>query len=127
MGADDLISKALATRDKSLAAIKPPLDFSRLPKPLPKNVIPLAKDLLTEEEIAITGLDVPELLAAIRTKKYTCLAVTKAFLRRAALAQELVYYPNFSFKERTDKADRSIALQNYYPSWHLNVPLIWIR
>lgn len=90
MGAKELISKALAVRDKSLAAVQPPLDLSRLPKPLPKNVTPLAKDILTEEELTITGLDVPELLEALRTKKYTCVTVTKAFLRRAALAQELV-------------------------------------
>jgi hypothetical protein len=95
MGAEELISKALATRDRSLAAVRPPLDFSRLPHPLPKNVIPLAKDLLTEEELAITGLDVPELLAAIRRKQYTCLTVTSAFLRRAALAQELVRRSRF--------------------------------
>lgn len=90
MGAAELIAKALAVRDQSLAAVQPPLDLSRLPKPLPKNVTPLAKDLLTEEELTITGLDVPELLEAIRSKKYSCVTVTKAFLRRAALAQELV-------------------------------------
>lgn len=90
MGAEEFIAKALAIRDKSLAAVQPPLDLERLPHPLPKNVIPLAKDLLTEEELAITGLDVPELLGAIRRKQYSCLAVTKAFLRRAALAQQLV-------------------------------------
>ena len=92
MNANILISKALETRDRSLAAITPPLELSRLPKPLPKNVIPLAKEILTEEELAITGLDTLELLAAIRNQQYTCLAVTKAFLRRAALAQELVRY-----------------------------------
>jgi amidase len=90
MGADELISKVLAGRDQSLAAVEPALDFSQLPKPLPKNVIPLAKNVLTKEELAITGLDVPELLGAIKTKQYTCVTVTKAFLRRAALAQKLV-------------------------------------
>jgi len=92
MGADDLISNALAIRSKSLAAVQPPLDLNRLPKPLPKNVNPLAEDFLTKEELAITGLDVPELLDAIRIKKYTCVTVTRAFLRRAALAQELVSF-----------------------------------
>lgn len=90
MGAEEAIAKALATRDRSLAAVLPPLAFDCLPRPLPKNVIPLARDLLTEEELAITGLDVPELLGALRRREYTCVAVTKAFLRRAALAQKLV-------------------------------------
>ncbi|KAH8595639.1 acetamidase [Bisporella sp. PMI_857] len=90
MGAAELIQQALDVRDKSLAAIEPPLDLACLPTPLPKNVTHLAKDVLSEEELEITGLDALELLDAIRVKKYTCVAVAKAFLRRAALAQELL-------------------------------------
>jgi hypothetical protein len=46
--------------------------------------------VLTPEEIKITSYDVPELLQAIRRKEYSCETVTRAFLRRATLAQKLV-------------------------------------
>ncbi|EXJ91639.1 hypothetical protein A1O3_00189 [Capronia epimyces CBS 606.96] len=84
------ISKAIAIRDKSLAVIEPPLDLDRLPDPLPPNVTQLPYDFLTDEEITITSLDVDELLARLRNKQLSCVQVTKAFLRRAALAQQLV-------------------------------------
>ncbi|RDW76104.1 hypothetical protein BP5796_06925 [Coleophoma crateriformis] len=82
------IAEALAVRDRSLEAIQPPLSFD-ISAPKPKNVTGIAKEVLTPEELEITALDAPELLAAIREKKYSCEAVTKAFLRRAALAQHL--------------------------------------
>lgn len=85
-----LIAKAINVRDKSLAEIEPKLDLQNLPKQLPTNVTSIPKDVLTEEEIKITSYDVPELLEEIRSKRLSCVAVTKAFLRRAALAQHLV-------------------------------------
>jgi hypothetical protein len=85
------ISKAIAIRDKSLAAIEQPLDLDRIPHPLPLNVTQLPYGFLTDEEIKITALDVDELLAKLRSKQLSCVQVTKAFLRRAALAQQLVF------------------------------------
>ena len=93
MDAASLIAKACKARDDSLAEVTPPL--AALPDPLPKNVMPIFKDILTEEEIRITSYDVPELLKAIRDKVYSCETVTKAFLRRAALAQKLVCHHIF--------------------------------
>jgi hypothetical protein len=68
--------------------VDPPL--SPLPETLPKNVTDIANSVLIPEEIKITSYDVPELLQAIRSKEYSRETVTRAFLRRAALAQKLV-------------------------------------
>jgi amidase len=87
---DSRITRALALRDESLAQIFPPLQLEILPKPLPQNVCEIRHEVLESEEIDITSLDADEILAAIRTKKYSCVTVTKAFLRAAALAQILV-------------------------------------
>ncbi|OBU00176.1 hypothetical protein VE01_01749 [Pseudogymnoascus verrucosus] len=83
-----LIAQALHFRDASVADVQPPL-FS-IPNTPPKNVSRIADDILTNEELKITSFDAPELVKLIRDKSYTCEAVTRAFLRRAALAQKLV-------------------------------------
>lgn len=77
-------------RDDSLAKISPPLNLENLPEPLPSNVCEIRHLVLEPEEIEITSLDAVEILAAVRSKQYTCVTVTKAFLRAAALAQVLV-------------------------------------
>ena len=87
MKATKLISEALSLRDTSIL-VDPPL--SPLPETLSKNVTEIASSILTPEEIKITSCDVPELPQAIRSKEYSCETVTRAFLRRAALAQKLV-------------------------------------
>lgn len=86
--ASTLIAQALKLRDDSIAAVTPPL--GKLPQPLPKNVTGIAKTVLTPEEIKITEFDAPELIELMKRKELSCETVTKAFLRRAALAQELV-------------------------------------
>lgn len=85
-----LIAQALHLRDASVGDVQPPL-FS-IPNTPPKNVSRIADDILTNEELKITSFDAPELVKLIRDKSYTCEAVTRAFLRRAALAQKLVSY-----------------------------------
>lgn len=90
MNTKELVGRAIAMRDDSLALITPPLDLDRLPAPLPANVLDLPECVLSKEEIQITSHDACELLEAIRNKKYSCVTVCKAFLRRAALAQSLV-------------------------------------
>jgi hypothetical protein len=85
-----LIAKALALRDESCAQITPPIDRQRIPFPLPDNVQGIPHQILTQQALEITSLDPEVLLEAIRHRKYTCVTVTRAFLRRAALAQSLV-------------------------------------
>lgn len=87
--AQALIAQARKVRDDSLAAITPPL--TNIPEALPKNVTKIADDVLTEEELKITNYDAPELIDLIKRKELTSEAVTRAFLRRAALAQKLVW------------------------------------
>ncbi|KAI9047341.1 hypothetical protein LZ554_008788 [Drepanopeziza brunnea f. sp. 'monogermtubi'] len=87
MDAASLIAKARKVRDDSIAEVTPAL--AGLPDPLPKNVTGVYRDVLTEEEIKITSYDAPELLLALREKVFSCETVTRAFLRRAALAQKL--------------------------------------
>lgn len=86
--ATKLIAEVRSFRDASVSRVEPPLPA--LPDPLPKNITGIAKTVLTEEELKITGLDAPELLKAIKENVFSCEAVTRAFLRRAALAQKLV-------------------------------------
>lgn len=88
MNTTQLISSQRAFRDASCSRIEPPLPA--LPDPLPKNVTGIAKQVLTEEELKITSYDAVELLKVIREKEFSCEQVTRAFLRRAALAQKLV-------------------------------------
>ena len=90
MRVDSPITRALALRDDSLAQIPPPLQLESLPDPLPRNVCEIRHQVLEPEEIEITSLDADEILAAIASKRYSCVTVTKAFLRAAALAQVLV-------------------------------------
>jgi amidase len=86
--ATQLIAGVRSYRDASISRIEPALP--ELPDPLPKNVTGIAKDVLSEEELKITSYDAPELLVAISEKVFSVEAVTRAFLRRAALAQKLV-------------------------------------
>lgn len=88
MDATKLIAEAREHRDGSVARVEPAI--TPLPASLPKNVMNIAKNTLTPEEIKITSYDVPELLQVIKDKTFSCETVTKAFLRRAALAQKLV-------------------------------------
>jgi len=45
---------------------------------------------LNEQEVAITNLDLTDLAAAIREKRYTAVQVVDAFAHRATIAQQLV-------------------------------------
>lgn len=113
MNATALFAQAREHRDASVARVEPAL--ASLPDPLPKNVMSIAKDVLTPEEIKITSFDVPELLAAIRNKTFSCETVTRAFLRRAALAQKLVISLTVSHLHERVSADhftRRIAAQS---------------
>src|SRR5277367_3021240 len=76
-----------AHRDASIAAIEPALlDI----KDVPLNTLPIAKAVLTAEEIKITESTVEELIPQLVKGELSALTVTKAFLRRAGLAQKVV-------------------------------------
>ncbi|KAL4949675.1 amidase [Aspergillus filifer] len=77
---------ARAARDASLAKVEPAL--VGIPDSLPVNSRGLPATVLTPREIEITEkYSVPELLRALSTKAISVEEVTRAFLRRAALAQ----------------------------------------
>jgi amidase len=79
-------------RDETIAALEPALPDI---KDVPSNTIPLAKEVLTPEEIKITESTVEGLAAQLAAGKISSVKVTKAFLRRAGLAQKAVCPTNF--------------------------------
>ena len=74
-------------RDETIAALEPGLPDL---KNVPLNTIPLAQEVLSPEEIKITERTVEDLAAQIAEGKICSVEVTKAFLRRAGLAQKAV-------------------------------------
>ncbi len=77
-------------RDATIEAIEPKLPEI---KEIPLNTIPLAKQILTPEEIKITETLVEDLIPQLAHGQISSLTVVKAFLRRAALAQKAVCFP----------------------------------
>ncbi|KAF5537193.1 general amidase [Fusarium napiforme] len=81
-------AEARAHRDASLAKVEPPLKGVPAAQQLPKNSLELVPQVLTPREIEITeSYTVTELLQILRERKISVEEVTRAFLRRAALAQ----------------------------------------
>jgi len=68
------------------------IDPGQLPADSHLNVIELCDKLewLNKEELAITGLSVVDLAAAIKDGRYSALAVIEAYAHRATIAQQLV-------------------------------------
>lgn len=77
-----------ATRDDSIARVEPPIPS--LPATLPDRVIDIPRQLLSRSEVSITETPAEDLVASLAAGKLTATAVTKAFLRRAGIAQKLV-------------------------------------
>lgn len=76
-------------RDATLARVYSPL--APLPDPLPLSSIDLAKQLLTAREHDLTqNYDAIALLRMLRAREITSEELTRAFLRRAAVAQYAV-------------------------------------
>lgn len=76
-------------RDASLAKVDPPL--KPLPDPLPVNSQVLAKEYLTEREYELTqNYDAIALIKLLQSRELKSEELTRAFLRRAALAQYAV-------------------------------------
>lgn len=74
-------------REATLSLLDPPLP---LIAETPINTIPLARTFLTQYEITITETSVEDLVVLLAKGQLSSVTVTKAFLRRAALAQKAV-------------------------------------
>ncbi|RSL89370.1 hypothetical protein CEP52_014930 [Fusarium oligoseptatum] len=80
------IRETLQYRQDTLDKVEPPLES--LPSPLPLSSLTLPGAVLTPREISITELHtVPELLRKLASRAFTAEEVTRAFLRRSAIAQ----------------------------------------
>jgi amidase len=83
----DIARNARDHRDATLALLDPPLpDITSLP--LDSSTIP--KTILSAEELQITESDPVDLVSQLASSTLSAVQVTKAFLRRAGLAQKLV-------------------------------------
>lgn len=87
----DIASEVQKHRDATIAKVEPAI--VEITEKLPRRVISLPRKYLSPEEITITEAPIEELLASLATGRLSSLAVTKAFLRRAAIAQKLVRAP----------------------------------
>jgi hypothetical protein len=88
---EDRAAWARAKRDASLAKVKPKLTGLPERDDLPQNSRDLPKDVLTPRELELTeDYGITDLLALLRERKVTAEEVTRAFLRRAALAHAAV-------------------------------------
>ena len=75
-------------RDDSIAKVQPTIQD--VPSSLPKDVTLLPKRLLLAKEIEITQTSTEDLIASLAKGELTSTEVTRAYLRRAGLAQKLV-------------------------------------
>ena len=82
-----IAQKTQQRRDATIALVQPPLPDI---KALPLDSIPIARDILTAEEIKITESDPTTLISQLASGDLSSTTVTSAFLRRAGLAQKLV-------------------------------------
>lgn len=86
---EEKVAVVSGKRNASLAKVEPAL--GQLPAELPLNSQSLPKDLLTPREIEITeAYTVKQLLAKLRSREISVEEVTRAFLRRAAVAHACV-------------------------------------
>jgi amidase len=88
--------------------------------PLNLTTVPRSSGHFTPEELEITEAPPEDILDNIKTKKWTSLAVTKAFCKAAIVAQQLVC-PSQSFlmptsSQHTDKLSHRDPLSGSYCS-----------
>lgn len=85
------VAQARTARDARLAKVEPPL--KNIPEELPLNSLGLPKAVLTARELEITETyTVTQLLAVLRERTISVEEVTRAFLRRAAVAHAAVSF-----------------------------------
>ncbi|KAI9772592.1 MAG: hypothetical protein M1839_002444 [Geoglossum umbratile] len=97
-------------RDASIARVQP--EVPQLPPNLPTNVINIPHETLGRDEIRITEMTPEGLLGMLASGNLTATAVTRAFLRRAALAQKLTNCITELLVERA--LARARYLDDYY-------------
>jgi amidase len=84
----DIVREVQCNRDASIDRVQPPIPKnSNNP---PTNVLDIPNQVLNHEEIQITQISPEDLLSRLATGELTATTITRAFLRRAALAQKLV-------------------------------------
>jgi hypothetical protein len=108
-------------RDATIASIEPEIPEIT---DIPLNSIPIAKTVLTAEEIQITEATVEELAGKLAKEELSAVTVIKAFLRRAALAQKVVFPILRPFLTVFLKPRRPIVLQNSFPTVQSSVQSI---
>jgi len=87
----DKAAWAQAKRSASLAKVSPKLVGVPKWENMPQNSRDLPKEILTPREIELTeNYGITELLRILRTREVSVEEVTRAFLRRAALAHAAV-------------------------------------
>ena len=84
----DVAKEAKVYRDKSIANIEP--SVPNIPGNVPKNIFDTIRSYLSADEVEITELLPQDLLERLAKRQVTAVAVTNAFLRRAALASKMV-------------------------------------
>jgi hypothetical protein len=89
---------AQEVRDRSIALVQPPVPS--VPAELPLNVTRIPQQFLTLAEIEITQTPAETLVEKLASAKLTSVEVTNAFLRRAGLAQKLVWIEKYLKEKR---------------------------
>lgn len=107
-------SKVQDERDQRLQKIEPPLPD--LPSYLPKNVVAVPQQLLSPREVEITESSPEHLLSHLTAGEWTSEDVTRAFLRRAKLAQQLVGTVPLPQVLNDSCSKRSIVLRRCFQS-----------
>jgi amidase len=97
-------------RDATIASLSPPLP-ELLWDDLPQKVTGLPETILTDEERVITDCNVEDLVPKLRSGEWSTTTVTKAFLRRAGLAQKLTNCVTELLPQRA--LDRAEQLDDY--------------
>jgi amidase len=80
----DIVQEVQYNRDASIDRVQPPIP--KISNDLPTNIFDIPSQVLNHEEIKITQIRPEDLLSRLATGELTATAVTRAFLRRAALA-----------------------------------------
>ncbi|EFR01577.1 acetamidase [Nannizzia gypsea CBS 118893] len=86
--AQESLARFQARREEALSKVD--VDLSRIPEKFSGNVTDIPRQCLSQEDIGITESSAQSLLASLAQGAITATAVTKAFLRRAVVAQKLV-------------------------------------
>ncbi|KAK6347312.1 hypothetical protein TWF696_007383 [Orbilia brochopaga] len=118
MAWQQIAAERRAHRDASVAALatlSPPITVPSLPdeKDLPRHVYRIGRDALTDREREITELGPTRLVEALAKRVYTSVEVTRAFLKRAAIALKLTncateLLPSLAI-ERAESLDAHLA------------------